>query len=118
MLVLSRSVNESIDLGSDIKITITAIRGGQVDVAIEAPKTVSIKRSEAQDPTEVWVPYEFKNGDQVRALGLPIFTNSKAVGQFLVNRYELRTRRLEWIEESSPEALNAWRAQFTGRRLT
>jgi len=112
MLILSRSINESIDIGDGIQVTVTAIRGGQVDLAIKAPKTISIKRTEAADPKEVLIPYETKHGATTRATDLPIFTNAKAVAQFLTNRQELRARHLEWIFESTPEAIQEWRNQF------
>lgn len=49
MLVLSRKLNESISIGSDIKIRIISVRGGTVRLGIEAPQEVSILRSELVD---------------------------------------------------------------------
>lgn len=46
MLVLSRTRNESIQVGDDILITIVEIDRGQVKIGIEAPKEVSILRFE------------------------------------------------------------------------
>lgn len=46
MLALSRKVNESIVLGNDIEITILEIKGDQVKVGVNAPKTVPIYRKE------------------------------------------------------------------------
>lgn len=47
MLVLSRSKNESIMIGDDIKITVVEIRpDGTVRLGIEAPKNVEIYRKE------------------------------------------------------------------------
>lgn len=46
MLVLSRTRNESIQVGNDILITIVEIDRGQVKIGIEAPKEVSILRTE------------------------------------------------------------------------
>jgi len=46
MLVLTRRENESLVIGGDIKLTILAVKGGQVRVGIDAPKDVSIHRQE------------------------------------------------------------------------
>lgn len=46
MLILARYTNESIVIGDDIIITITSVKGGQVQVGIDAPKHLSIVRDE------------------------------------------------------------------------
>ena len=46
MLVLTRRENESLVIGENIKLTILAVKGGQVRVGIDAPKEVSIHRQE------------------------------------------------------------------------
>ncbi|KPK95655.1 carbon storage regulator [bacterium SM23_31] len=46
MLVLTRKVGESINIGNDIKITIVSMEGGQIRLGIEAPKDVIIHRTE------------------------------------------------------------------------
>ncbi len=46
MLVLSRQPGESIQLGDDVEITILEVRGSIVKIGIDAPKEVSIYRSE------------------------------------------------------------------------
>ena len=46
MLILSRSQNEAINIGDDIKVVITAVKGGQVRVGIQAPKHVGVYREE------------------------------------------------------------------------
>lgn len=49
MLVLSRKVNQSIMIGDDIEIKILEIRGDQVRIGIEAPKSVPVHRKEVYE---------------------------------------------------------------------
>ena len=46
MLVLSRKLDESIVIGDDIVIKVISIENGSVKLGIDAPKSVSIIRSE------------------------------------------------------------------------
>jgi carbon storage regulator len=46
MLVLSRKVGESIQISSDIRITVTQVRGGRVRLSIDAPPGIRIARQE------------------------------------------------------------------------
>ena len=46
MLALSRKANEAIVIGNDIEITILEIKGEQVKIGINAPKSVPVYRKE------------------------------------------------------------------------
>lgn len=46
MLALSRKVNESIMIGNDIEVTVLEIKGDQIKIGINAPKSVPIYRKE------------------------------------------------------------------------
>ena len=46
MLVLARKINESIVLGDDIIVRVVSIDKGVVKLGIDAPKSISIVRSE------------------------------------------------------------------------
>lgn len=59
MLVLSRKKNESIVINENIVITIIEIRGDKVRLGIQAPRDVSIHRSEVYEA--------IKNGRQDEA---------------------------------------------------
>ena len=46
MLILSRKVDEQIKIGNDITVTIIEVRGEQVKIGVEAPKSVKVFREE------------------------------------------------------------------------
>ncbi|UXY55365.1 carbon storage regulator CsrA [Pseudomonas tohonis] len=46
MLLLSRRIGETIEIGEDIKITIAGIHGNQVRIGIDAPRDVPVHREE------------------------------------------------------------------------
>ncbi len=46
MLVLTRKINESLLIGDEVVITVVDVRGDKVRLGIEAPKEISIARSE------------------------------------------------------------------------
>ncbi|MDF2803906.1 MAG: carbon storage regulator, CsrA [Anaerocolumna sp.] len=46
MLALTRKSNESIMIGNDVEISILEIKGDQVKIGINAPKSVPIYRKE------------------------------------------------------------------------
>lgn len=46
MLILSRRVGESVVIGGDISITVLRIKGNQVRLGVNAPKSVAVQREE------------------------------------------------------------------------
>ena len=57
MLVISRKVGESIQIGDDITLTITRIGSRQVHIGIDAPRELSIARIELLP-----APLKFRQG--------------------------------------------------------
>jgi carbon storage regulator len=49
VLVLSRRIGESIVIGDHITITILEVRGDHIRLGIDAPRDVSVHRSEVAD---------------------------------------------------------------------
>lgn len=48
MLVLTRKLDEAIQIGDDIKITVLRVKGNTVRIGIEAPKSVRVIRDELE----------------------------------------------------------------------
>lgn len=46
MLILTRRVGETIVIGDDVVVTVLGMKGNQVRIGINAPKTVSVHREE------------------------------------------------------------------------
>ncbi len=51
MLIINRKAGESLEIGEGVRVTVAGIDGGRVRLAIEAPKSVTILRSELVDET-------------------------------------------------------------------
>ena len=49
MLILQRKTGESLLIGEDVEISVLAVEAGRVRLAIEAPKSVPILRSELKN---------------------------------------------------------------------
>ncbi len=46
MLILTRKLGESIRIGDSVKVTVLAVRSGQVKLGIDAPPEVKVHREE------------------------------------------------------------------------
>lgn len=46
MLILTRRVGETIMVGDDVTITVLGVKGNQVRVGINAPKSIAVHREE------------------------------------------------------------------------
>ena len=56
MLILTRRIGETVMIGDDVAITVLRVKGNQVRLGVNAPKTVSVQREEIfqrvqQEPT-------------------------------------------------------------------
>ena len=49
MLILSRKTNQKIRVGDSIEITVIEVRGDQVKIGVEAPRSVQVFREEIYD---------------------------------------------------------------------
>jgi carbon storage regulator len=65
MLVLSRNIEEKIQIGNDIILEVIDIRGDRVKLGITAPKNVPIMRTELlQRQNSNFLPKVHGNGDE------------------------------------------------------
>jgi carbon storage regulator len=46
MLVLARKVGQSIIIGDDIELTVIEVRGEQVRIGVQAPRSIAVHRRE------------------------------------------------------------------------
>lgn len=46
MLILTRRVGETVMIGQDVTITVLGVKGNQVRIGINAPKSVAVHREE------------------------------------------------------------------------
>lgn len=46
MLILTRRVGETLNIGDDIEVTVLGVKGSQVRLGVKAPKDVSVHREE------------------------------------------------------------------------
>ena len=46
MLILTRRVGETVRVGDDISLTVLGVKGNQIRVGIEAPRSVAVHREE------------------------------------------------------------------------
>ncbi|HTV72637.1 MAG TPA: carbon storage regulator CsrA [Candidatus Acidoferrales bacterium] len=49
MLVLSRKLNQAIMIGDDVRVIVVAVDRDQVKIGIEAPREISVHRSEVYE---------------------------------------------------------------------
>jgi carbon storage regulator len=49
MLILTRRVGETLMIGNDVTVTVLAVKGTQVRVGINAPKSVAVHREEVYE---------------------------------------------------------------------
>jgi carbon storage regulator len=52
MLILTRRVGEALKIGDEVSVTVLRVKGDQVRLGIEAPKSVTVHREELAERLE------------------------------------------------------------------
>lgn len=50
MLILTRRVGETVMIGDDVVVTVLRVKGNQVRIGVDAPKSVPVQREEIYAP--------------------------------------------------------------------
>ena len=64
MLILTRRVGETVMIGDDVTVTVLGVKGNQVRIGVNAPKTVAVHREEIYE--------RIKREEQQQAAGIKV----------------------------------------------
>ena len=65
MLILTRRINETLNIGDDVQVTVLGIKGNQVRIGINAPRDVPVHREEIYQRIKREERMNAAGGDQV-----------------------------------------------------
>jgi carbon storage regulator len=49
VLILTRRIGESLNIGDDVKVTVLSVQGQQIRLGVSAPKEVAVHREEVYE---------------------------------------------------------------------
>jgi len=58
MLVISRKKGQQIQIAEDLVVTVLAVKGKNVRLGIDAPKSIPIRRREVYEPAHMLAPHK------------------------------------------------------------
>ncbi len=71
MLILTRRVGETLMIGDEVTVTVLGVKGNQVRIGINAPKTVAVHREEIYQRIKNEQEHEHDQATSVPAADLP-----------------------------------------------
>ena len=69
MLILTRRVGEAVKIGDEVTVTILGVKGNQVRLGIDAPKTIAVHREEIFDRIKNEKDGDIGSDDRAEARG-------------------------------------------------
>lgn len=60
MLLLARSVGEKLIIGEDVTVTVLGLKGNQIRIGIDAPRSVRIDREENLSRDSIEIQFEYQ----------------------------------------------------------
>ena len=73
MLILTRRVGEGLKIGDEVTVTVLRVKGDQVRLGIEAPKTIAVHREELSERLE-------REANEATSDTLPATAEVEAIG--------------------------------------
>lgn len=100
MLTLSRKTGESVCIGPDVRVYIARVRGGKVELNINAPADVAVNRGEVAEEKGILVPLMRRNVDGRSGPPSGVFKDGYLI--------QMTDDRLIWSESAVNPSFGKW----------
>jgi len=69
MLILTRKIGETLIIGDDVKVTVLGLKGNQIRIGVDAPKSVAVHREEIYERIQAEKNADTDNEDEIDNIG-------------------------------------------------